>query len=74
MLTSDLRGYIHQPGYYFAGTSLQKQAELDILLMVHGWRKYDMSQLTGTKSFSPLQTPETKLILPWSGKISCTEE
>ena len=31
--------------------------------MVHGWRKYDMSQLIGTKSFSPLQTPETKLIL-----------
>ncbi len=63
LLTSDLKGYIHQPGYYFAGTSLQKQAELDILLMVHGWRKYDMSQLIGTKSFSPLQTPETKLIL-----------
>lgn len=63
LLTSDLKGYIHQPGYYFAGASLQKQAELDILLMIHGWRKYDMSQQIGTKPFSPLQSPETKLIL-----------
>lgn len=39
LLTSDLKGYIHQPGYYFAGTSLQKQAELDILLMVQGWQQ-----------------------------------
>lgn len=63
LLTSDLKGYIHQPGYYFAGTSIQKQSELDVLLMVHGWRKYDMSQLIGTKPFTPLQSPETKLIL-----------
>lgn len=63
LLTSDLKGYIHQPGYYFAETSLKRQTELDILLMVHGWRKYDMEQLIGKRSFSPLQSPETKLIL-----------
>lgn len=63
LLTSDLKGYIHQPGYYFAGASLQKQTELDVLLMIHGWRKYDMSQLISTASFSPLQSPETSLIL-----------
>lgn len=63
LLTSDLKGYIHQPGYYFAETSLQRQAELDVLLMIHGWRKYDMSQLIGITPFSPLQSAESKLIL-----------
>lgn len=63
LLTSDLKGYIHQPGYYFAETSLQRQSELDVLLMIHGWRKYDMSQLIGSTPFSPLQSAETRLIL-----------
>ena len=54
LLTSDLKGYIHQPGYYFASPSPRKQTELDVLLMVHGWRKYDMSQAISTAPFTPL--------------------
>nr|WP_242489707.1 hypothetical protein [Bacteroides thetaiotaomicron] len=52
LLTSDLKGYIHQPGYYFTESSLRKQKELDILLMVHGWRKYDMTQQIGISPFT----------------------
>ena len=63
LLTSDLKGYIHQPGYYFTESSLRKQKELDILLMVHGWRKYDMTQQIGISPFTPLQLPESQLIL-----------
>ncbi len=63
LLTSDLKGYIHQPGYYFTQSSLRKQKELDILLMVHGWRKYDMTQQIGIRPFTPLQLPENQLEL-----------
>lgn len=63
LLTSDLKGYIHQPGYYFTESSLRKQKELDILLMVHGWRKYDMTQQIGISPFIPLQLPESQLVL-----------
>lgn len=63
LLTSDLKGYIHQPGYYFTEMTPRKQEELDNLLLVHGWRKYDMSQLMEEKSFVPLQLPENQLIL-----------
>lgn len=63
LLTSDLKGYIHQPGYYFEGASVEKQAELDNLLLIHGWKKYDISQLIGTTPYKPSQNPETKLIL-----------
>ncbi len=70
LLTSDLKGYIHQPGYYFASPSPRKQTELDVLLMVHGWRKYDMSQAISTAPFIPLQLPEAQLVL--NGQVKST--
>lgn len=70
LLTSDLKGYIHQPGYYFASPSPRKQTELDVLLMVHGWRKYDMSQAISTAPFTPLQLPEAQLAL--NGQVKST--
>lgn len=70
LLTSDLKGYIHQPGYYFTEASPRKQEELDVLLMVHGWRKYDMAQFIGIKPFIPLQTPESQLNL--HGEVKST--
>lgn len=70
LLTSDLKGYIHQPGYYFTETSPRKQEELDVLLLVHGWRKYDMSQLCGATPFMPLQSPESQLVL--NGQVKST--
>lgn len=70
LLTSDLKGYIHQPGYYFASPSPRKQTELDVLLMVHGWRKYDMSQSISTAPFTPLQLPEAQLAL--NGQVKST--
>lgn len=70
LLTSDLKGYIHQPGYYFTETSPRKQEELDVLLLVHGWRKYDMSQLSGATPFVPLLSPESQLVL--NGQVKST--
>lgn len=70
LLTSDLKGYIHQPGYYFTEASPRKQEELDVLLMVHGWRKYDMAQFIGIKPFIPLQVPESQLNL--HGQVKST--
>lgn len=70
LLTSDLKGYIHQPGYYFASPSPRKQTELDVLLMVHGWRKYDMNQTISTAPFTPLQLPEAQLAL--NGQVKST--
>lgn len=63
LLTSDLKGYIHAPGYYFAENSMQRQRELDVLILIHGWRKYDMGALIGKQPFSPYYQPEKKLTL-----------
>lgn len=68
LLTSDLKGYIHQPGYYFVDRSPQRLRNLDALLLVRGWRKYDMEQIIGVRTFVPTHLPETQLVL--HGKIS----
>lgn len=44
LLASEIKGYVHNPAYYF-GTG--KEAELDNLLMVQGWRRYSWSELAG---------------------------
>jgi hypothetical protein len=44
LLTSDLKGYIEEPGYYFGSNKKAKQA-LDNLLLTQGWIGYDWKQV-----------------------------
>lgn len=63
LLTSDLKGYIHQPGYYFANNSPRRRIALDILLLIRGWRKYDMQSIISDSPEKPIYLPEKKLTL-----------
>ena len=72
LLVSDLKGYIHQPGFYFRrqrqmcirdSQSAERFKMLDVLLLVRGWRKYDLSRLIGKRPFLPRYLPETSLTL-----------
>lgn len=63
LLVSDLKGYIHQPGFYFENQSAERFKMLDVLLLVRGWRKYDLSRLIGKRPFLPRYLPETSLPL-----------
>lgn len=40
LLSSELKGFIATPGYYFAADDEQHRADLDMLMMVQGWRRY----------------------------------
>ena len=63
LLTSELRGYINQPGYYFTDNSLRLRKLLDNLMIIRGWRKYDLDTEFGLKTFTPKYLPETQLTL-----------
>jgi hypothetical protein len=41
LLTSDLRGYIEQPNYYFKNTNEQTNKYLDILMLTQGYSTYE---------------------------------
>lgn len=45
LLKSDLEGYIEKPNYYFFKSDEQKQADLDVLLMTQGYRRFTYKDL-----------------------------
>lgn len=63
LLTSDLKGYIPNPAYYFIDRKPIRQRLLDNLLLVKGWRRYDVEQEISSASYTPKYLPELKLTL-----------
>lgn len=53
LLTSDIKGYIEQPNYYFEGTDEQKIRHLDNLMLTQGWRRFTWKNLMAG-NFPPL--------------------
>ncbi|MDR2472649.1 MAG: TonB-dependent receptor plug domain-containing protein, partial [Tannerella sp.] len=45
LLTSELKGFIEDPAYYFTGRDNTRSYFLDILMMTQGWRRYDCAEL-----------------------------
>lgn len=49
LLSSDLKGYIEKPNYYFSTVSEVKDRHLDILMMTQGWSRFTWKHtLAGT--------------------------
>ncbi|HEY6063274.1 MAG TPA: hypothetical protein VIV35_06670, partial [Chitinophagaceae bacterium] len=45
LLTSDLKGYIHNPAFYFSDDNDSVQNSLDLVMMINGWRRFRWSSL-----------------------------
>ena len=60
LLSSDLRGFIASPAYYFEADDEAHRRHLDLLLMVQGWRKYKWNELADTTRTMRYQ-PETTM-------------
>ena len=59
LLSSELRGFIAKPAYYFEKDDKQHRDNLDLLMMVQGWRKYKWQELSDTARqmrYEPEQT------------------
>ena len=61
-LSSELKGVIIDPGYYFSGHTQEVQATTDLLMLTQGWRKFQYTQ-------SPRIAPEYAGLLV-TGKIT----
>lgn len=58
LLGSELKGFIENPGYYFEANDSTHRADLDLLMMVQGWRRYKWTDLSGISSFKLNYLPE----------------
>lgn len=41
LLSSDIKGYVHNPAYYFSANNDTVAQNLDLVMLTHGWRKID---------------------------------
>jgi hypothetical protein len=44
LLCGDLRGYVQDPAYYFDRDTDSTREELDLVMLTHGWRKFDWGE------------------------------
>ncbi|MCQ2127792.1 MAG: hypothetical protein MJZ06_10225 [Bacteroidaceae bacterium] len=51
LLSSDLRGLVWKPEYYFESDDTEHNEALDLLCMVQGWERYDWKQMAGVVEF-----------------------
>lgn len=61
LLSSELKGFIANPAYYFETDDEKHRADLDLLMMVQGWRKYKWQELSDTLYLERRYQPETTL-------------
>jgi hypothetical protein len=62
LLTSELKGNIEQPNYYF-GSNPQAKANLDLLMLTQGYRRFDWRQATAEKLLAASFEAESTLQL-----------
>jgi len=68
LLTSDLRGVVEQPNYYFTNITDQKLKELDLVMLTHGYRRFEWEQVLNNKGQSLAYQPEKNLEITGQAK------
>ncbi len=52
LLTSDLKGYVEAPAFYFLNQDARTLRSIDYLMMTHGWRRHKMENVLRTPSLN----------------------
>lgn len=68
LLSSELKGFIESPGFYFNSANEKAEHALDLLMMTQGWRRYDIPQVIKGNYTHPTYMAETGVTL--SGRVS----
>ncbi|MEO7393435.1 MAG: hypothetical protein ABIU11_00755 [Chitinophagaceae bacterium] len=68
LLTSDLKGQVYNPWYYFSSTSDSISKNLDLVMLTHGWRRFKWEDVVKGK-MPVIGSPKDTSYLTLSGKI-----
>lgn len=68
LLTSDLRGYIEEPNYYFNDPTDKTKADLDVLLLTQGYRRFEWKDIL--ENHYPPLAYEAEKSLSISGQLT----
>jgi hypothetical protein len=61
LLTSELKGYVEQPNYYFANATDKTNTDLDLVMLTHGYRRFEWEPLLKNEYPPVTQQPEKAL-------------
>jgi hypothetical protein len=62
LLTSDLKGYIEKPGYYFSNNQ-NAASDLDVLMLTQGYRRFEWKKILKGETAPARYQPEKTLTL-----------
>lgn len=68
LLTSDLKGTIEQPNYYFTSITDEKLKELDLVMLTHGYRRFEWKRVLQNNDQPLSFLPEKGLEISGSAK------
>lgn len=68
LVTGDLHGMVYHPEYYFSDTTNEVKNNLDLVMLTHGWRRYDWDKITSAQ-FPTIKFPADTNYITLSGKI-----
>ncbi len=61
LLTSDIKGYLEKPGYYFNNENDKTQADLDVLMLTQGYHRFEWKRVLAGTYPAPVFQPEKTL-------------
>ncbi|MDF3078908.1 MAG: TonB-dependent receptor [Sphingobacteriaceae bacterium] len=67
LLTSDIKGYVENPNYYFLEPTAQRAKELDNLMLTQGWRRLEWKNVQSETLPALVFKPEQSISI--SGKV-----
>ncbi|MDP9046819.1 MAG: carboxypeptidase-like regulatory domain-containing protein, partial [Bacteroidota bacterium] len=69
LLTSELKGNINQPNYYFTNRTVETDACLDLLMLTQGYRSFEWKKILSADNPRVLYQPEAALSLSGTIKL-----
>jgi hypothetical protein len=68
LLASDLKGTVEQPNYYFTNITDEKLKELDLVMLTHGYCRFEWKQVLGNGDQPLAHQPEKSLEITGQAK------
>ncbi len=68
LLTSDIKGQVYRPAYYFSANTELIRQHLDLVMLTHGWRRFKWEDVIKGK-LPAISYPKDTAYLSLSGKI-----
>lgn len=68
LLTSDLKGRVYKPDYYFSNNSDSVAQHLDLVMLTNGWRRYNWQAIVKGE-YPDIKYPNDTSYLTFSGKV-----